>query len=165
MKTSSCSGVPCAKVRISATDSSRDDAGDAQLPGELRALGARDGHLRGGVDLHRRRQRAGQQRHRGVLHDDGVDAGGGAGSQEPLEHRQLVLEDDGVQRDVGAGPGAVHLVDDGGQRLRREVGGPRARVEALVEAEVDGVGLGRQRGREAVGVTGGGEDLWQAARG
>ena len=51
-----------------------------QRPGDLDALRTGERHLRRGVHLERRAERAGEQRHRRVLHDDRVRAGGGASS-------------------------------------------------------------------------------------
>ena len=62
-------------------------AGHAEIRGEARALGAGDGHLGGRVDLERRAHGPGQERDRGILHDDGVDAGRRDLAQDALHGR------------------------------------------------------------------------------
>ena len=63
-----------------------------------RRVGAR--HLRRGVDRQRRRDGADELRDAEVLHDDRVDRRVGARAHGGLEARQLVVEDQRVQRDV-----------------------------------------------------------------
>jgi hypothetical protein len=83
-------------------------------------------------------------------------------AQPPFDERELVLEDQGVDRDVRAGPSAVNSVADGRQSLEREVGRARPRVEPLVEPEVHRVSPRAERRIEAVVVSRRGEDLGNA---
>ena len=126
---------------------------------------ARRGHLGGGVDLEVGAHRARDPGDRGILDDDGVDARGRDAPQQLLDDGQLGLEHEGVERDVQPGAGAVDPRGDLVQAVGREVRGPGAGVEAVVEPEVDRVSAGGEGGREGVAVAGGGENLGAAHAG
>jgi hypothetical protein len=142
-----------------------DDAREPEL-GEQRR-GERRGrrHLRRTVGLERGAQRTRDQRDRGILHDDRVDAGGRDAPDQLLDDWQLRLEDERVERDVGLRAGAMDPGDDLGERVAREVRGTRAGVEAIVEAEVNGVGTGGEGGCHRIAIARRRQDLGAAHRG
>jgi hypothetical protein len=149
------------KRLISLRESSRgkNHAGDAERAGEPHALGAADGHLGAGVQLLGGAHGAGQQGHRGVLHDERVDPRGTHVAQDGLEGFELGLEDECVEGKTDFGPRAVTLGHHRGQLGPGDAGGPGAGVEAVAEAEVDGVGAGGQGSAEGGEITGRSQDF------
>ncbi len=111
------------------------------------------------MDLERRTDGTGEQRDGRILDDDRVRPGRRDAPDELFDDRQLGLEHEGVERDVDARAGAMHPRDDLGEPRGRKVLGPGARVEAVVETEVDRVGAGGERRGEGVVVARGCEDL------
>ncbi len=142
-----------------------DDARQPELAEQADRERARRGHLGRRVDLERGTDRTREQRDGGILDDDRVDPGGGDAPDQLLDDRELGLEHERVERDVRAGPGAVNPRDDLGERRRWEVLGTRARVESVVETEVDSVGAGSERRGQRVAVTGGRQNFGAAHRG
>ena len=106
-----------------------------------------------------RAERPGEQRDRRVLDDDRVHASGRDPPDQLLDDRQLGLEHQRVERDVRARVGAMNQLDDGGEAIRRKVGGAGARVEAVVETEVDRIGTGSERRGKGRAITGGRENF------
>ncbi len=110
------------------------------------------------MDGQLRRDGAHQRDDAEILDDDRVDAGRGARAHGALEGRELVVEDERVQRDVPAHAVLVEVAHRRREAGVVEVAGAGARVETL-EAEVDGVGARAHRGAQRIGVAGGREDL------
>jgi len=85
-----------------------------------------------------------------------------AGQVRRLQRRQgrlhLVRLEQGVEREIGAGLPAVGELDRLHRGLAGEVAGERTSAEAL-EAEVDGVRPGGQRGAQRAGIPRRGEEL------
>jgi hypothetical protein len=72
---------------------------------------------------------------------------------------EFLVEEDGVEGEVGLGPAAVALGGDLAQIGDREiVGGTRAHVD-LTDAEVHGVGAGAQGGGKGFPRAGGSHEL------
>ena len=74
----------------------------AQVAGECNSRGARDGHLRRGVDFKVRSDGANEPNETQVLHDDGVDSGGRQFANGSLEIEKLAGEHQRVQCDIAA---------------------------------------------------------------
>ncbi len=136
----------------------QDDTRDAKLLRQSHALGAGDAHLRRAVHLQVRRNLPGQLGNAHVLHDDGVDAGGGNGRQGLGRLFQLMVEDKRVEGDIAAHAAPVQRRHHIGQFGQREAdlgaGGE------VLEAKVDGVGACFDRGMQLRPVAGRAHHLW-----
>ena len=145
------------------------DALDAQRADELDAARLGQRHLRRPVYVQARRDVADQVRHAQVLHDDGVDARRGDRLDVVGGRRQLVAENEGVEREETLHVVVVQVGDDLRQIVQLEVGGTVPGIE-LVEPEVDGVRPVGNRGTHRVPIAGGGEQFgrasgWRGGRG
>ena len=153
-----------------------DDFIDGEFPGEhhplhaelLRqtdALGTGECHLRRGVQREIGTDRLDEAGGADGLDEHGVDARLSDGHDHLLELRQLVAEDERVERGVALEPPTMEHGHEPGQVVDREVRGPGPGVEAGLEAEIDGVGTVFDRGADAVPVTGGREEFGSGGHG
>ena len=136
----------------------------AQRFGEAGPLGVGDGHLGAGVEGQMGCGRARQARHPDVLHDEGVHPAARGMPYLSLDLGQFFVEDQGVEGEIAAAAVGMEAVHGFGQLPGGEAGGAGTGVEAAVQAEIDGVGTGVQRGLELPRPAGGGEDLRAALR-
>ena len=112
-----------------------DDALAPELARELRALGARDAHLRRAVDGEVGGGAADERDEADVLDDDRVHARARDRAHQALRLSKLLVEHEDVHRDVAADAALVQERDDVGELLDVEIRRPGARVEE-VQAEV-----------------------------
>ena len=168
-------GVPVAerpvdeRFELEAVGLERADLGEAQLagedrPGEAEAIESGELSRRVGVEL-----RAGVQRQTGVAlaHESGeaqvgdderVHAGEVRRFQRLQRRLDLVVLEQRVEREVGAGVEAVREVHGARGLVAGEVAGEGARAPAL-EAEVDRVGAGGEGGAQGALVAGRRQEL------
>ena len=134
---------------ISSSDSSRASTTRSQAKrlGHADALGAGERHLRRGVHGPIGAEGVNQPRGPQVLHQHGIDPGGDGLSGGKLQCRQLVVEDERVERDVALHAAAVQVAHQRGEFVGGEVDGPGAGVQAAAEAEIDGIGAVFHGGR------------------
>ena len=128
-------------------------------PGQRLELGGRMGvELRAGVQGELWERGAHQSGKAKIGDDKGVQAGGIGRLQRPQRRPHLFLLELRVEHQVDAGAPQVRPVD-GLQELRRtEVAGEGAGAEAL-QAQVHGVGAGRQRGTQRTLIAGRRQEL------
>ncbi len=136
----------------------QDDAGRAKRRCELdrRGVGAR--HLRRGVNGEAGGDRLDEPGDAEVLDDDRIDARLGAEADGRFDARELVVEDERVERDVALGPALMEIPKGFTERVPVEVRRAGARVEP-VQSEVDGVRTRLDCGAQRGEVAGGGEDF------
>jgi hypothetical protein len=137
----------------------QDRAHDPEPPRELAALGRRDRHLRRGVQRQPRHDLLREPRDAEVLHDRRVRARLVDPAQLLARERQLLLEDERVERDVALHAAPVQLGHHCAEAVEREVGRASARVESVLQPEVDRVGAVLDGGAQALEVAGRSEDL------
>jgi hypothetical protein len=127
------------------------DARYAKLLRQRDPLGAGDAHLRAAVYLGAGGDAPHKLRNAHILHDEGVSARRGDGSDRLHGGFQLVVEDQRVEGDVALHPAAMQRAHHLRQLVERKAN-LGARREML-EAEVDGVGA----------CFDGGVELWPVA--
>ncbi len=126
----------------------QDHAFDAQTADELDAKGLGERHLRGTMDRQPRRQQTDQPRQPQILHDHGVASRRGDVRRRAGDFRQLVGENQRVERDIASHVAVVQVLDHLGQFFPSEVRRPMPRIEVR-QAEIDGIGAvghGRAQG-------------------
>ena len=134
-----------------------DDPLHPERLGQRDALGARQRHLRGGVQWEVGTDPPDKPGRAHVLHEHGVDARLRHRDDHLLEVCQLVCKNERVERGIALEPAAVQRLHQPRQIPGGEIGGPGAGVEADVEAEIDGVGPVLDGRADAVPIPGGGQ--------
>lgn len=142
----------------------KDDQIAAEFAGEFDAGGARDGHLRRGVDGKIRRELANEPGNADVLNDCGIHAGGDDAAQIISGVRELVFEDERVEGDVAADAAAMQEFHQARQVGLGEIMRAHSGVE-FVETEIDRVSAVFDGGFGAFPIAGGRKELGQRSRG
>jgi hypothetical protein len=129
---------------------------EALPAGEGDSLGRGEGHLGGGVEFHPRADGPGEADEAEVLHDEGIHPGGGGEPDEAYRLWKFGGKNQHIHGEVAPSTAGTEVGHHFRQVLFREVFGAEAGVESG-QAEINGIGPGRNGGLEAVPVSGWGE--------
>ena len=127
----------------------------AQSLGHIDALGARQGHLRRGVDRQLGAHGPHQLQHAQVLDQHGVDAQFGQRADRLFDLRQLARKGQRIDGHVTAHPALMQQGQHVGQFFEGEIDGPVPRVKADLQTKINGVRAVFDRSPNAIAVPGG----------
>ena len=135
-----------------------DDAFDAEPFHKRDACRRGDGHLRRGVDFHAEPEFLRQHGQSQILDEHRVHAGGVKRDELAFGRRQLVGEDQDVERGITADVVVVEKLHERRQLVVSEIIGALPGIE-LLETEVDGIRTVGDGRAGAVQITGGCEEF------
>ena len=140
------------------------DSLNAQFLRDLNPFRARQSHLRRGVNRQVGTDRTNQPRRTKILHEHCINTSFGRDADDSLNFRQLVGEDQRVERQITLHTTLVQQPHQFGKLFLANVRRASPRVETGVESEVNGIRPVLHRRASTLNVAGRGEQFWSMAR-